>query len=176
MKIIIKKKKAHEKSIKNGYIKCPFLRSFYGKQFIRIYEKINKINNNNSNTSNLINSMFFNTIKNFNVNYEYKNDKDIIENIINYLEALINLNEVNIKEIYSKNTVKNNENLKPNLYRKVKDNDCSELFNNILKLYINLTGIPPILNNILICNEETNIEQIKAFLYRAILCDNLYYI
>ena len=165
------KKKAHEKSIKNGYIKCPLLTSFYGKHFIRIYEKIKKINNNNSNTSNLINSMFFNTIKNFNVNYEYKNEKDIIENIINYLEALINLNEVNINEIYSKNKVKNNVNLKPDLYRKVKDNDCSELFNNILKLYINLTGNPPILNNILICNEETNIEQIKAFLYRAILCD-----
>ena len=32
-------------------------------------------------------------------------------------------------------------------------------------------GKKPIAQNILISNKETSIEEIKAFLYRAILCD-----
>ena len=38
-------------------------------------------------------------------------------------------------------------------------------------IYINITGNCPIKNTLLICNEETNIEKIKAFFYRAIFCD-----
>ena len=42
----------------------------------------------------------------------------------------------------------------------------------IFLIYIcNLTGNPPVLNDILICNENTNFEEVKSFLYRAILCD-----
>ena len=38
-------------------------------------------------------------------------------------------------------------------------------------IYLNITGNVPIINTLLICNENTNIEEIKAFLYRAIFCD-----
>ena len=45
------------------------------------------------------------------------------------------------------------------------------LFAKDKNIYINLTGNAPIINTVLICNEETNIEKIRSFLYRAIFCD-----
>ena len=159
-----KKNKEHKKSIKKGYKEFPLLRLFYGEQFIKIYEKIK---NNNVDISNLL----FNLIKNFNINFEYNNDAEFLVNINNYLKELFKSNQVDINEkIYIKNKV-NNPYLKPDLYRKMKTNNYSKLFKNILNLYINLTGNSPVLNNILICNENTNIEQVNSFLYRAILCD-----
>ena len=61
--------------------------------------------------------------------------------------------------------------LSPGLYRKTKSGDNSDLINNILNIYINMTGNVPIINTLLICNEDTTIEKIKAFLYRAIYCN-----
>ena len=62
-------------------------------------------------------------------------------------------------------------NLEPGLYRKIKSGDNSDLINMILNIYLNITGNVPIINTLLICNEETNIEKIKSFLYRAIFCN-----
>ena len=62
-------------------------------------------------------------------------------------------------------------NLEPGLYRKIKSGDNSDLINIILNIYLNITGNVPIINTLLICNEETNIEKIKSFLYRAIFCN-----
>ena len=45
------------------------------------------------------------------------------------------------------------------------------MINNILNIYLNLTGNIPIINTLLICNEDTSIEQIRAFLYRAFFCE-----
>ena len=42
---------------------------------------------------------------------------------------------------------------------------------NISNIFINLTGNLPIINTLLSCNDETNIEKIKSFLYRAIFCE-----
>ena len=40
-----------------------------------------------------------------------------------------------------------------------------------MNLYFNLTGKAPIKNTLLICNEETTFEEIKAFFFRAIFCE-----
>ena len=165
-KIINKK---YRKLIQKGYEKFPLLRLFYGKQLIQIYEKIN---NKEINISHLVNSMVLNKIKNFEIEFQYNNEiDDNIENINRYLEKLFDVNNINLDEIYKNNEVMNDLNISPGLYRKVREGDYSELIINIINIYINITGNCPIKNTLLICNEETNIEKIKAFFYRAIFCD-----
>ena len=165
-KIINKK---YRKLIQKGYEKFPLLRLFYGKQLIQIYEKIN---NKEINISHLVNSMVLNKIKNFEIEFQYNNEiDDNIENINRYLEKLFEVNNINLDEIYKNNEVMNDLNISPGLYRKVREGDYSELIINIINIYINITGNCPIKNTLLICNEETNIEKIKAFFYRAIFCD-----
>ena len=165
--------KLFKKSLDKGYEEFPFIRLFYGKQFIQIYEEIknNNIINNNKKILHLINSMSSNKIKRFIKLYKYDNKLDTIGNINEFLKTLFNANGININKIYEINRVLENSYMLPGLYRKVKISDNSELMNSILNIYINLTGNAPIVNTLLICNEETNIEKIKAFLYRAIFCD-----
>ena len=165
-----KTNKNYEKLIKKGYEEYPLLRLFYGKQFILLYKTSKNINN--IPISHLINSMTLNKIKNFNVSYQYNSDIDNIENINKYLEMLFSMNNVNMDEIYNQNKVLDDSCLIPGLYRKIKESDNSELSINILNIYINLTGNAPLINTLLICNEETTIEKIKAFLYRAIFCES----
>ena len=59
----------------------------------------------------------------------------------------------------------------PGLYRKIKYGNNCDLIINILNIFLNLTGNTPIINTLLICNEETTLEKIKGFLYRAIFND-----
>ena len=144
------------------------IRLFYGKQFIQLYEDIKKKRHN---SLNLINSVVLNKIKDSSLDYIYNDKINNIENINKYLENLFEKNEINLNEIYNKNRVKKDIELTPGLYRKVKSGDFSNLTSDILNIYINLTGNIPILNTLLICNQDTNIENIKAFLFRAIFCD-----
>ena len=160
--------KAHKKSIKAGYIKNPILRLFDARELKIIYEKIR---NNKTNILHLLNSKTLDKIKE-DIQYEYLENKSFLENVTNYLINLFDSNKLNVYDIYSKNKVKGNLNIKPGLYRKVVINTNLQL--SILNLYFNLTEIKStlnILNNILICDKETNLEKIKSFLYRAILCD-----
>jgi len=162
------KNKVFRKIVKEAYKKYPLLRSFYGKQFIQLYEKAK---NNKDNISHLVNSMTFNKINNFNLEYQYNDSENSIENINTYLENLFSLNNITIDDIYSKNKILNNLSLEPGLYRIITTDEDSDLAINISNIYINLTGNAPIINSLLICNDETNIEKIKSFLYRAIYCE-----
>ena len=161
-------------SIKNGFGNFPLLRLFYGKQFIQIYENLkNKNNKNNIDITHLINSVTLNQIKNTDINYQYNEKGLLLENINFYLEKLFLNNNIKISEIYKKNLVLKEIELNPGLYRKTKSAQStnSDLIYNILNIYLNLTGNIPITNTLLICNEDTSIEQIRAFLYRAIYCE-----
>ena len=160
--------KNYKKSIRDGYEKFPFLRLFYGKQFIQISEKANK---KDIDISHLVNSVTLNQINDNEIEFDYNNEIDNIENINIYLEKLFEKNNVKLEDIYNKNKILEDIDLKPGLYRKAKGGEYSDLLNNILNIYFNLTGNSPIINTLLICNEDTNIEQIRAFLYRAIFCE-----
>ena len=160
--------KKNQKIIKRGYEKFPLLRTYYGQQFIQLYEKVK---GNESNISNLVSLMTLKKIKNFKVQYKYNNEINNLENINNYLKELYEINQVNIEDIYNKNKVIDDIGLNPGLYRKIRAGDDSEMIMNIINIYINLTGNCPIVNTLLICNEETSIEEITCFLYRAILCN-----
>ena len=155
-------------SIKKGYETSPFLRLFHGKQLIQLH---NIATNKGTDISHLINSVAMNKIKDLNIEYFYNYEQDSIENINKFLGKLFKKNGVNLEEIYSNNKIKEEIGLVPGLYRKIKQGDFSDLINNILNIYLNLTGNIPIIDTLLICNEETNIENIKAFLYRALFCD-----
>ena len=155
-----------KKSIRKGYKEFQLLRLFYGQQFIHLYEKTK---NKNLDISHFINSVSLNNIQNTQIDYDYNNDLNEIENINQYLVKLFERNNVKLNDIYLKNKVLEESELTPGLYRKVKDE--SDLIIKILNIYLNLTNNVPIVDTLLICNEDTTIEKIKAFLYRAIFCD-----
>jgi hypothetical protein len=110
-------------------------------------------------------------IKDTNIDYPYNYEMNSIENINKYLLKLFKNNNIDIELLYKNNEILKDTNLSPGLYRKIRSIDFSDLINNVLNIYLNLTGNLPIINTLLICNENTNFEKIKSFLYRAIFCD-----
>ena len=167
-KNIIKK---YRSLVKKGYVDFPLLRFFYGKQLIQLHKKVKNDNKkNNIDISHLINSMALNKITNFETKFEYDNTKNNIENINNYLERLFSLNKIDSFQLLQTNIILKESYLSPDLYKYEKKFNNSELILNIINIYINITGNTPINDTILICNEETPIEKILCFLYRAIFC------
>ena len=160
--------KNFKNDIREGYRKFPILRLFYGQNFLQLYEKTKNIG---IDISILINSVTLNKIQNPQVDFVYDDKKNELENINTYLEKLFNKYNINLQQIYNKNKVLPELNLKPGLYRKIKVGDNNDLINNILNIYQNMTKNVPIINTLLVCNEDTSMEKIRAFLYRAMLCD-----
>ena len=163
--------KNFQKSIKEGYEKYPLLRLFYGEQFIKINESIKDSNNINDSVLHLINSVALNMINDVKIDFKYQPDNNVFENINSYLMKLFEKNNVNLEEIYKKNQILDNIELEPGLYRKIKYGDNNNLINNIIDIYLNMTNNLPIINTLLICNEETTIQKIKSFLYKALFND-----
>ena len=160
--------KKYKKDLQKGYEDYPFLRLFYGKQLIQLHQKAT---NKNKDISHLLNSVTLNMIKDTNIDYPYNYEMNSIENINKYLLKLFKNNNIDIELLYKNNEILKDTNLSPGLYRKIRSIDFSDLINNVLNIYLNLTGNLPIINTLLICNENTNFEKIKSFLYRAIFCD-----
>ena len=170
-KIIEEYNKIYQKfkeDIKEGYIKYPILRFFYGQQFLSLYEKSQK---KEINISPIINSVCMQNIDNPNVEFDYDNNLKELENISKYLEKLFSKYNINLNDLYNKNKVLPELNLKPGLYRKIKVGDNNDLIDNILSIFQNLTNNVPIINTLLLCNEDTSAEKIEAFLTRALLCE-----
>ena len=165
------KNKKFKNVVKDGYKKFPLLRLFYGMQFIQLYEKIK---NNEKDISHLINSVSLNKLKNLNINYAYQIHKNELENIHDYIYNLFSANNIKLNDLLLENDVIKEINLIPGLYRKPKarDDDNNYLINNVLNIYLNMTNNLPTINTLLICNEETSIERIKAFLNMAIYYNN----
>ena len=157
-----------KRTMEIGYERYPLLRLFYGKQFKKLFKyALNK----GANISHLVSSMTMNKVKNFDIDFIYNLEIDVIQNINIILDKLFKKNHIILDDIYKINKVKEDINLVPGLYRKIYDADNSELYNIILNIYHNLTGNFPLINTLLICNEETSKEKIKSFLYRAIFCN-----
>ena len=157
------------KIVNEGYQKYPLLRLFYGKSFIKLYSKIT---NQNENIYHIVNSVILNKIKNLDIHYKYISNNNIIENICNCLSILFRQNNCVLKDIYKENILLPNLNISSGLYKIENKYNKNDLNNNLLNLFFNLTGKAPIINTLLFCNEETSIEEIKAFFFRAIFCED----
>ena len=160
--------KKYKRDLLKGYEDYPLLRLFYGKQFIQLHKKST---NKNIDISHLLNSVTLNKIKDTNIDYPYNYEINSVENINKYLYKLFKANKLEISELYKNNKVLPEVDLPPGLYRKIKNKDFSDLINKVLNLYLNLTGNLPTINTLLICNENTDYEQVKSFLYKAVYCD-----
>ena len=77
--------KKFKKSIKKGYENYPFLRLFFGKQLINLHKSAT---NKNTDISHLNNSVTFNKVKDFDIDFNYNYETDSIQNINKYLEKL----------------------------------------------------------------------------------------
>ena len=156
-----------KKAIKIGYENYPPFRLFYGKQIKKLFKKVM---NRTTNISHLINSVTMNKVRDLKVKYIYNIENYAIENINKFLDKLFKKNGICLDDIYNNNKIKEDINLIPGLYRKVKSCINSEYVHIILNIYINLTGNFPTINTLLICNEETSEEKINYFLHRALFC------
>ena len=118
--------------------------------------------------------------KNINYNYDYDLDENkyicLLKNIKIFLEYFLEINALQLEEIYKQNIIKEKYRLKfKGLFiYKLKKYKFYEVQKSIevqlLNLYSFLTGYPPMAQTILLCNEETSCEQITSFMYRAFLC------
>ena len=177
--------KINETQIKY-YMNEELLRYLYGKQFnllnFSMKKQINKdlipilkfITNDEIDSNRII--------KDINYKYDYKLNNDkydcFFENIKKFLTNFLKNNNLEIERIYKQNIIKN-------IYRKQfeglftyllediyfgEKNIYMGIEENILIWYNFLTGHPPMAQTLLLCNKETSIEEISAFMYRAFLC------
>ena len=159
------------KKKKAAYRDIPLIRYIYGRQLKLIYDKIYEKKNNDiypllifiSNNSG---------INKYNIEYNIDEEKDIFFNINNYINEIFRTNRKNLDNIMSLDTLqkKDGESEFCGIYTFQADRINNTLQKNIVLIYKYLTDKKPKAQYILLCNEETSIEEITSFLYRAILC------
>ena len=100
---------------------------------------------------------------------EYKlYTKDIFKHMSNYIISLFEKNQLNYKKHFENMLIKGDIKYKGIYIFKSKYLSMEQF---ILKLFLNKLDKMPIAQNILICSNETPIEELQSFFYRAILCD-----
>ena len=143
----------------------------YGKQISEIYRYL-KERRETANLKYLNKYLTNNKINGEKLLDEYnfvikKNNKLLVEmydNCILYIEKLYEINKISISDIYKNSKLKKNY---KGIYTFFSPIDLLE--SNIIQIYNNLTGNFPIIQTILLCNQETTKEEIFSFLNRAIL-------
>ena len=78
-------------------------------------------------------------------------------------------NNISIDQIYEKSIIK--PLIEFNKFRGLFIYKCINIIKDLFQVYKYLTGNYPVCQNFLICNNETSINEIISFLYRAILCN-----
>ena len=156
-----------DKEITKSYKNKPYLRFFYGPLFMSILEKIKK---KNYPIEFLLKSISNGQIKILPPldDFQISDDADFSEifSVINrYLDDCFLENKINMERILKKNQLLTK---KEGLYRVAVFSDFEK---NLLTLYNQLTGNFPLSNTVLLCNEYTSNEEIKAFLYLSFRSD-----
>ena len=155
------------------------IRYFYGNLFRRIIEYLegesftriidifryilNKNNDEEIKESKPANDQIQDYVNNF-TDYNTKT----FENIYHSLIALFDTNNTSFEKHYEAMSIKEHNKYK-GIYLFECDNNSSG--KTIYHLFFQKIGQKPIAQNILINSKETSIEEIKAFLYRSILCE-----
>ena len=176
---IFKAKNDYKKQINIIILKEKYLRFLYGKLFRKIQlhlehkcdiEGIIRYILNITDNSYLIqNGNINNTILSEDYISEYKEyNRNSFNNISTYIQSLFHNNNLDLEKHYNKILIKEKNKYK-GIYLTYCKNISMEEY--ILFLFSDKLGLFPIAQNILICGEETYFEEIKSFLYRAILCE-----
>ena len=158
-----------------------YLRFLYGKQFITFMKHLN--NDNDINLDSILRYILNITDNDMKIIDENKNNIKNKKDWKNEYEKYYKYSLEYLSE-YIKSLFKNNNSEIEKHYNKIKiikDNKFKGIYfvrmeiylmeKYIIKKFLDFTGQMPIAQNILFVNEETNIEEIKAFLCRAILCE-----
>ena len=165
-----------EKAQIEAYEKRPLIRMIYGKQFYEIYNYIlNKVNNIDiipllkkisDNKILKIPKIQQNIIEENDI-YDFKN---ILREINDFLQECLEINQINIKDCFKKNIIKDEfkDKMKPGFYSWCADKNNYEI--QIISIYKKLTKNLPIPITVLLCTKDTNIEEITSFLYRVVFC------
>ena len=179
-----------------------YIRCFYPRQIISIYNNI--INNNEENSTKiktLLNTYFNNEIKNLAPIFEYdyiiprNNDINdycqLFTKINNYIYDQLNYNKASLEKVYevnkikfdekplhsgnSKNKIKGKERQYVGIFfRMSKINDINNQEIESLKIYQHMTFNFPINICFLYCSKNTSSDELKYFLLRSFFCQ--YYV
>ena len=154
------------------------LRFLYGKQFDSILKhleghfKIDSIMRyilNKTNKEN-IKDGFISNPRNTD-DYVHKYDlynNNSFDNISNYITSLFKNNNLSLEKHYRSILIKEKDYKGIYLYESKKESKSMK--DDILKIFLQMTGNMPIAQNILISNKETSYEEMQSYFNRAILC------
>ena len=151
--------------------KNSFINLIYGRQFYYLYYNI--INRNE-----ILNLDLFKSISNSNIKKIVRNDSIfdfkienfylIIEQIELYINILLNNNQKTIKDIFIENKIKEEFKQYIGIYYYLSLNqDIDSLY-----IYQQFTDKLPISSCFLYCTPNTSSEELIAFIYRSIFCDD----
>ena len=163
--------KKYKKQTKDSYINKPNIRFLYGPLILKIIEKIKSNKDISFLLKAISNGKIIKVPKYLNDNINDNSNFSGIFSVINeYLEECFLINSINLKRIFELNIIKINKKntIYSGLYRLPIYDDLEK---DLLILYHKFTGNFPLSNTVLICNEYTTKEQIKAFLYLSFKCD-----
>ncbi len=160
------------KSQFKGYINKEVIRFIYGRQFNHLIKYIRLRLGNVDNFLKYFTNNKLTKIPDF--TYVRDDDYNIFEDMLNNCELFLNYvlteNQLKIEDIYENNKIKRPGYEGLHLYY-VKVEDMEK---EIIEWYDLLTGNISTAHTTLLCNDDTTIEEIIAFLFRAIFCN--YYV
>ena len=94
--------------------------------------------------------------------------EDMYYNIEEYLQEIMKINNITEEEIF-RNSIINNDKYKNKCGFFIKE--CgNNIYEKILKFYLYLVGNTPPKFSLLLCNEETTLEELISFIYLAVFC------
>ena len=155
-----------EKEIVKAYQNKPLIRFLYGPLFLSVLEHIKK----NKEILFLLKAISNGKISEIPPYGQFQitdgaDYSEIFNTISDYLDECLLINRLNVKKILESNRLIKK---KVGLYRIAVFQNIEK---NLLTLYRQLTGNYPLTNTVLICNEYTSYEEIKAFLYLSFKSD-----
>ena len=179
---LFKVKNDYEEQLNKIYENEKYLRILYGKSFRKvkqhqggsygISEMIRYILNKTSNKDKIQDGDLYNESLGEDFEDEYKDyTKKTFEQISKYLISLFKKNDSNFQKHYDSMKIKEEYN---NKFKGIYIEKCEKISMEeyILGLFLKKLDKLPIAQNLLICSNETSIEEIQSFLYRAILCES----
>ena len=173
--ILIKQKELQAKYMGKYYEENQIIRLIYGKQINLLYNYI-RYKENKETVDNLLRLITKGRINSsYPPEYEnYSNNlfEDMIKNVSNYLVIVFQVNGIESwQDVFNANkiNIRDKEGKKyEGIYLHISSEDNVE--KEVLNFYRKMAGLP-LYTTILMCNSFTTEEEIKAFLYRSILCE-----